>query len=113
MLAQMPINEMGSWANLGAVGALICVVIYLVTKAIPQMLDRYVTTSEVERQKFGEILDSQRRDFRDEIAAQREVHIETTRQCHAAIEQLSNNVQGLSERMIVTCPAMRDQGFDG
>jgi len=102
--------ELGSWANLTAVGALIVIVLYMVTKGFPAMLQTFTETSIKEREAFGIILTEQRNDFKEELKAERESHNETNKSCHAAIEKMSDNVQSLSDRLITACPHHEGEG---
>lgn len=88
ILAELTDGVIGPWTNLTAVGTLIVVVIYLITKGLPSMLS-----------KFSETLEKQRNDYRDEMRLHREESTLLIRDGHEAINNLSKNVQQLTEKL--------------
>ncbi len=69
------------WANMTATGALIILLIYLVTRALPAMI-----------KAFTEATKEQRDDFRDEMRLEREENSVLQRELHAEIRNLATEV---------------------
>lgn len=109
MFAQFPDYALSPWATWTSNGSLVAIVIYLVTKGIPSLIEKFTQNSREERNKFSEILTDQRNDFKAEMAAEREEQKETNMRCHSAIEKMSDNIQNLSDKMVTVCPNQRER----
>lgn len=109
MFAQFPEYALSPWATWTSNGSLVAIVIYLVTKGIPSLIEKFTQTSKEERNKFGEILTEQRNDFKEEMRAERDLQNETTRRCHSAIEKMADNVQNLSDKLVTACPNVKKE----
>ena len=90
------------WANLTAVGALIVVVLYLITKGLPSMLE-----------KFAAILQEQRNDYREEMRLHREETSALVKDGHVAIDKLATNIQDLTGKLISTSPISLEKKMVG
>ena len=65
------IGSLAPWANLTAVGALIVFLGYLITRGIPQLVDRFGQLTEAQQRSFSEDIRLQRDAFREELKQQR------------------------------------------
>ncbi len=100
ILSEITNSIIGPWTNLTAVGALIVVTVYLITKAIPAMNERFYHIMQLYTDSFRESLDKQREDFRAEMMVHRKETSDLMREGHIALNDLSKHVQDLSNRLV-------------
>ena len=107
IFAELTDGIIGPWTNLTAVGALILVTVYLITKTLPAMNERFYCIMQLYTDSFRESLDKQREDFRTEMMIHRKQTSDLAREGHEAINDLSKNVRDLSDKLIANYPVER------
>lgn len=86
-------QEAMDWAtNLTALGAVLIVFVWLITKAIPTALETFGKSLDKQRESHVETLKVQRDDFRSELASERERSHALIAEGHAAVRELSQSV---------------------
>lgn len=85
----MPGMESVNWSDMTAIGAVIFLVIWLITIAAPNLLNRFSETVAKQQESFSEELRRQRTEFRDELSAHRDQSRMLAGEGHAAVEKLA------------------------
>ena len=98
------------WLNVGAVSACVGLVIWMMTRGLPGLIERFISETSKQREDYKEELKSQRdesrrdateqRDmFRDEMVHQREMTKTLVSEGHTAIQSVSRSVDLLREEI--------------
>lgn len=101
---------MDQWTNLSALGALITIMVWGVTKVLPNMFQAYRDESQAQRREFLEEQAASRQEYREDIAAMQnnfreelKAHRDQSKELavsgHKAVDNLAGKVDTLTQEI--------------
>lgn len=100
-------TQIEPWLNVGAVSACIGLVIYMITKGGPQIIERFIEETSKLRDDFKSESAEQRTVFRDEMRAQREMTTILVNEGHSALKGVAKSVDDLRDEIHVHFEELR------
>lgn len=76
------------WQNLSAVAAVVGMMVWGITKGVPNLIE-----------SFREEMATQRREFRDDLAAHRQQSAELAKSGHQAVERLAAAIENMADEV--------------
>lgn len=102
-------GDLVAWAQLGAVGVVTALLVWIITKGVPGLLDKFDKRLDDKEAIYREDLKAQRADFREELKAHRDQSQAIATSGHESVKELAAQVSELKQEIKERKTAIKNQ----